>query len=141
MENCIFVFSLFDLVSTFAENYQISENNASDLQVAKIVVTKVFQVGLRYMDRFLCRSPSFPLLLFSRDYTVNQPNFIEIRLVFIAIQRREHFIGTINLIPRISGHFAHNPCLYKLFNVLARSFERHTHTFCQLLCIEYRTPK
>jgi len=66
-------FSLFDLISTFAENYQISENNASDLQVAKIIVTNAFQVGLRYMDRFLCRSLSFPLLLFSRDYTVNHP--------------------------------------------------------------------
>lgn len=67
MENCIFVFSLFDPISTFAENYQISENNASDLQVAKIVVTNAYQVGLRYMGRFLCRSLSFPLLLFSRD--------------------------------------------------------------------------
>jgi|GEM_PF-5790399 len=45
-------FSLFDLISTFAENYQISENIASDLQVAKIVVTKAFQVDLHTLIVF-----------------------------------------------------------------------------------------
>jgi hypothetical protein len=75
LENCIFVFSLFDPVSTFAENHQISENNASDLQVAKIVVTKAFQVDLHTLIVFCVAHYLFPCC-HSRAITLSNEKFL-----------------------------------------------------------------